>query len=125
MNLKFKKPELTNFAAFGKKDILTNRWSGEKTIDSIRLCYKNQIGIKKSRLIGPVCLSTLLFLRLGTPIGNFAVNFTYEFKKLRSIFDQWSKFYLILNAQHEIQTLKVINCRSYRIQNKVWFFLNI
>ena len=32
------------------------RWSWERTIDSIRWCYKNQIGIKKSGPIGPVCL---------------------------------------------------------------------
>ena len=32
------------------------RWSWERTIDSIRWCYNNQIGIKKSGPIGPVCL---------------------------------------------------------------------
>ena len=47
---------LTNFAAILTKRHPYLRCSGERTIDSIRSCYKNQIGIRKSRPIGPVCL---------------------------------------------------------------------
>ena len=54
---------LTNFE-FEEEEFCCNlakrhpylRWSWERTIDSIRWCYKNQIGIKKLRPIGPVCL---------------------------------------------------------------------
>ena len=54
---------LTNFE-FEEEEFCCNlakrhpylRWSWERTIDSIRWCYKNQIGIKKSGPIGPVCL---------------------------------------------------------------------
>ena len=54
---------LTNFQ-FEEEEFCCNlairhpylRWSWERTIDSIRWCYKNQIGIKKSGPIGPVYL---------------------------------------------------------------------
>ena len=54
---------LTNFE-FEEEEFCCNlakrhpylRWPWERTIDSIRWCYKNQIGIKKPRPFGPVCL---------------------------------------------------------------------
>ena len=64
---------LTNFAAILLKRHIYIRCSGEKTRNSIRWCYKNQIGITKSRTISPVCL--LSFFR----IGNFAIEITELF----------------------------------------------
>ena len=42
------------------------RWSWERTIDSIRWCYKNQIGIALRNQANWPRLSTILFLRLET-----------------------------------------------------------
>ena len=64
MKKHLQKPEITNFAAIWQKDILI--LDGLEKGQLIQL--KNQIGIKKSMLIGPVfgCLSSILFLRLET-----------------------------------------------------------
>ena len=63
---------LTNFE-FEEEEFCCNlakrhpyqRWSWERKIDSIRWCYKNQIGFLEIRAIWP-CLSTIFILRLET-----------------------------------------------------------